>query len=332
MRYASLCSGVGGLDLAVEEVFGAEVAWHAEVDKEACKVLAKHWPGTPNYGDITKIAWEKLPPVDLICAGPPCQPVSLIGPLTGHDDERFLWDEVLQAVEALRPGWVALENPPGIRPWLPAIFFRLAQMGYLGCYGAFSAAAIGACHLRERYFILAAHPDRARYDFDRGELLEEKEPRWWEEVFGDELERGPGGLPIADPDDGVLGLGAGGLDGAQEGGQPGPCLDGDGPVGGSELFGPVIARMPDGTTRDYGPALRQHAQVLGRPYPPFLHKGALNPEFLEWMMMFPKNWLVEVTPTAQRRLAGNAVVPPQAEEALWGLLTRLEPLLGSQRR
>jgi len=325
MRYGSLCSGVGALDLAVESVFGAKVSWHTEIDKEACKVLTKHWPGVPNYGDITKVVWEDVPEVDVLCAGPPCQPVSVVGTMKGPEDERFLWDEVLEIVGRLRPGWVVLENPSGIRPFLPAIFLRLAQAGYVGCYGALSAASIGACHLRERWFVLAADPGRARYGFDGGELHEEEEPLRYQPEDGYQPERDDDRLFVADTDDGLFNLGARGLDGAQEGGQPGSRLDGDEPLG----VGEVLARMPDGSVHDYGPALRRHTAVLGRPHPPFLVKKALNPEFLEWMMMFQQGWLSAATPTAQRRLAGNAVVPPQAETALWALLARLLPQLTS---
>ena len=54
MRVGSVCSGVGGLDLALESA-GFEVAWHAEIDPYASKVLAKRWPGVPNVGDWTAI-------------------------------------------------------------------------------------------------------------------------------------------------------------------------------------------------------------------------------------------------------------------------------------
>ena len=56
MRLGSLATGVGGLDLAVEAVFGAELAWYAEIDRDACKVLGRHFPGVPNVGDIRTIS------------------------------------------------------------------------------------------------------------------------------------------------------------------------------------------------------------------------------------------------------------------------------------
>jgi len=44
----SLCSGYGGLDLAVMAVTGTQLAWCAEADQYAAAVLARHWPQVPN--------------------------------------------------------------------------------------------------------------------------------------------------------------------------------------------------------------------------------------------------------------------------------------------
>lgn len=67
MRSASLFAGIGGLDLALER-FGVVPAWFSEVDPHASKILKKHWPDVPNHGDITTTDWNKVEPVDAICA------------------------------------------------------------------------------------------------------------------------------------------------------------------------------------------------------------------------------------------------------------------------
>ena len=58
MRYGSLFSGYGGLDMGLQSVLGGDTAWFCEFDKAPSKILAHHWPDVPNYGDITKIDWE----------------------------------------------------------------------------------------------------------------------------------------------------------------------------------------------------------------------------------------------------------------------------------
>lgn len=69
----SLCSGYGGLDLGVQSALGGTLAWHAEVDPNASRILARHWPGVPNLGDITAVDWSTVPRVCVLTAGFPCQ-------------------------------------------------------------------------------------------------------------------------------------------------------------------------------------------------------------------------------------------------------------------
>lgn len=121
LTIGSLCSGFGGLDQSVMGVLDASVAWHCQFeppDKDgrpdrhqyAARILAHHWPGVPNHGDITAIDWARVEPVDIITAGFPCQPVSNAGKRRGHEDERWLWPDVEAAIRRVRPRLVFLEN------------------------------------------------------------------------------------------------------------------------------------------------------------------------------------------------------------------------------
>ena len=91
-----------------------EVTWQVENDPYCQKVLAKHWPDVKRYGDITQIDKEELEYVDLICGGFPCQPFSTAGKRAGTDDDRWLWPEFRDTVRAVKPGWVLVENVPGL--------------------------------------------------------------------------------------------------------------------------------------------------------------------------------------------------------------------------
>jgi DNA (cytosine-5)-methyltransferase 1 len=75
-RIGSLCTGYGGLDLAVELVLGGRLAWYAETDPHAQTVLAHHWPDVANLGDIRTVDWTGVEPVEILTAGFPCQDYS----------------------------------------------------------------------------------------------------------------------------------------------------------------------------------------------------------------------------------------------------------------
>ena len=72
LRIGSLCTGYGGLDLAVQAVLGAQLVWYAETDRHACTVLAHRFPGVDNLGDIRAVDWHTAAPVDIVTAGFPC--------------------------------------------------------------------------------------------------------------------------------------------------------------------------------------------------------------------------------------------------------------------
>jgi DNA (cytosine-5)-methyltransferase 1 len=51
LKVGSLFSGIGGFDLGLQRA-GFEIAWQSEIDPFCLKVLEKHWPHVPKYGDI----------------------------------------------------------------------------------------------------------------------------------------------------------------------------------------------------------------------------------------------------------------------------------------
>ncbi|ALA48177.1 DNA methyltransferase [Mycobacterium phage Phlei] len=164
----SLFSGVGGLDLAVEEAFNARTIWQCESDKQASKVLAKRF-GVPNLGDITAVDWSNVRRPDILCGGFPCQDVSAAGLKKGiaAGTRSGLWSYFADAIDALRPEFVVIENVRGLLnakanegergSAFRRVLSDLAEVGYDAVWKVVRASDVGAPHRRERVFILA-HP------------------------------------------------------------------------------------------------------------------------------------------------------------------------------
>lgn len=114
-RIVSLCTGIGGLDMAVQEVYGGEVVAVADIDPAACAVLKRHYPDIPNAGDISRTKWRPDAGVDIVTGGFPCQDISNAGLRAGINGQRSgLYIHVIRAVRELRPRLVVLENVAAI--------------------------------------------------------------------------------------------------------------------------------------------------------------------------------------------------------------------------
>lgn len=174
----ALFAGYGGLDLAVEEVFNAKLAWVSEYDKGPSKVLAHHWPNVPNLGDITQIDWRNVPPVDIITGGYPCQPFSLIGSRKGHAHAQHLWPHALDAIRHIRPHYAIFENVAGhLSLGFDTVLGDLTEIGYDVRWTTLRASTAGAPHKRERLFIVATNSSSKRHwEYSREPLAEKAGP------------------------------------------------------------------------------------------------------------------------------------------------------------
>lgn len=161
LSVGSLFSGIGGFELGLELTGGFMTAWQCEIDPFCLKVLEKHWPDVKRFMDIKKMGIEeKIPYVDVICGGFPCQPVSCAGKRKGSQDERWLWPEFYRVVCEVKPRWVLVENVPGLLSadsgrLFAGILRDLASSGYDAEWQVISANFVGSQQLRERLYLVA---------------------------------------------------------------------------------------------------------------------------------------------------------------------------------
>ena len=332
----SLCTGYGGLDLAVEQRTGARTVWVSDVDKHANTILEQRFPHADNLGDLKSVDWASVPRVDILTAGYPCQPFSHAGNRKGTDDPRHIFPYIAEGIRVLRPRLLVLENVRGhLSRGFGDVLGALADLGYDARWGVVRASDAGAPHRRERVFIAAADTS------DLGHQWRRSTWDWW---YGPE----DGGLSAAHAggerhgggeDGGAVGL----MDAADAGGAPqrerawevagdrgaeaASYADGKGLEGHGELHaapGEVEAsahyRVAWG---DYLAAIERWSRVVGRPAPEPTEPGRngaprLSPRFVEWMMGLPEGWVTDtgIPHNAQLKALGNGVVPQQAALAL----------------
>lgn len=343
-RIGSLFSGYGGLDLGVMAAVDSSLVWHVEYDAAPSKILAHHWPTVPNFGDVTKVDWSAVEPVDILTGGFPCQDVSLAGRRAGmkNGTRSGLWSEFARAIDVLRPQLVVIENVRGLlsaeadrgmesdagivgdgqsRPVLRAlgaVLGDLADLGYDAEWCGVRAADAGAPHGRFRVFVVA-------YPCGGG-------GGGWasESVAG-----GGNHAPV--------GSGSGGDSGGHDSATD-PSSDeserrrGLATVGEKTAEGEVVEtereRVRDsvggsGSNVEWGAyelAIRGWESVTGRVAPvPTLADGKngqhrLSACFVEWMMGLEDGHVtapeIGLTRNEQLRALGNGVVPQQAALAL----------------
>jgi DNA (cytosine-5)-methyltransferase 1 len=335
MRVGSLFSGYGGLDMAV----GGDLAWYSEIEPAACKVMEAHYPGVPNLGDITKVDWSQVEPVDVITGGYPCQPFSTAGNRKGKHDERHLWPHVRDAIVAIRPRRAVLENVRGhLTLGFADVLADLACLGVSARWGVIRASDAGAPHARARLFIVA---------YPKGRTVAEsgnKDAQWPTELrklagitANTSRERHGSGQRTRS----LAGMGSA-AEGSrwpastawQESGARSIANDwnSDSKDDAPQQQGHWQKSEPTRVGSDdrqghtpwgvYEAAIRKWQHVIGRPAPaPTIHRNErdrLNPVFVEWMMGLPEGHVTGhgLSPSQELKMLGNGVVPQQACLAL----------------
>ncbi len=160
----------------------------AEIDPLCCAVLKKRFPNTLNAGDVRSI--QKLPNVDILTAGFPCQPYSPAGDVRGLRKGRRHIAEIFRLLRSRRtpPSCIVLENVPFIvhlsrGSALRRIVCELEELGYSWAYRIVDTRSFGIPHRRRRWILVASRDiDAARLLFDEARSI--GAPKWTPGAYG----------------------------------------------------------------------------------------------------------------------------------------------------
>lgn len=166
-----LFSGIGGISYALSDL--VDVKLYCDIDPTARQVLelgmkSDYIPRAPivnsvsNYDEILSLI-SKDQKIDLLLSSSSCVGFSLIGSRKGlNDSNTVLIKHSFYLIKKIRPSMVFMENVPGITSTnnnkdLEYIYKTMKNLGYNIKWKIFSAADVGAWHIRRRWFCLCVH-------------------------------------------------------------------------------------------------------------------------------------------------------------------------------
>ena len=287
LKIGSLCTGYGGLDMAVEAYFNAETVWTSDYDKYASIVIEQRL-NKPNLGNIKEIKWDEIEPIDILTAGYPCQPFSHAGHRKGVEDVRHIWPFIKEGISTLRPRIIILENVRGhLSLGLKEVLQDLAEIGYDAKWQTVRASDVGAPHRRERIFIVAT-PQCTDTDCIGCSLVSNDCRK-----VGNQ---GQSQSVISELVEKIV-------------------------INSSDEHESSISGL-SGMDRKLTSRLGMHLQAVPNP----LDQDKLNAKFVEYMMGLPEGWVtdLDISRAQQLKILGNGVVPQQAYYALQQLCTPVD--------
>ena len=167
LKFADFFCGIGGFHIAATNL-GLEAVFACDIDAEA-RAVYQHNFGLAPEGDIATIRASDVPDHDLLFAGFPCQPFSIIGSQRGFADPRgTLFFEVARILRAKHPQGVVLENVKQLSTVhkgavLNRILDELTALGYTVDHRILNALHFGLPQKRERTIIVATLPPFERF-------------------------------------------------------------------------------------------------------------------------------------------------------------------------
>jgi DNA (cytosine-5)-methyltransferase 1 len=167
LRLLDTFSGIGGFSYAAEHLVGGyQTVAFVEREPFCQSILRKHWPDVPIYDDITTFTPEPGS-ADVVCGGFPCQDISIAGKQAGikQGTRSGLFYELIRVVRTVQPSYVVMENVSAITSnGLGTVLGELAEAGFDAEWACIPASAVGACHQRDRWWLVAYPQGQQRND------------------------------------------------------------------------------------------------------------------------------------------------------------------------
>jgi len=187
-KFIDLFAGIGGMRIPFASL-GCHCVFSSDWDTDAQNTYEANFGERPT-GDITKIEANLIPDHDILLAGFPCQPFSIIGQMNGFADTRgTLFFEIVRILTAKKPRAFLLENVKQLvghdkGRTLSLILRELRRLGYHPHCRVLNALDFGLPHKRERVFIVGFRENYA-FEFPSGgverktlgDILESDVPR-----------------------------------------------------------------------------------------------------------------------------------------------------------
>lgn len=156
--FIDLFAGIGGIRLGFQSN-GGRCVFSSEWDKDAAKTYYYNFGERP-FGDIQKIDPKDIPDFDVLLAGFPCQPFSIIGDKEGfnHETQGTLFFNIEKILLAKKPKAFMLENVRNLTAHdngrtFKVILSHLRNAGYDVHYKVLNALDYGVPQKRERIII-----------------------------------------------------------------------------------------------------------------------------------------------------------------------------------
>lgn len=160
IKYASFFCGIGGFECGIQKAIPtAECVFSCESDKYARAIYRKQFK-TVTSNDIRTVRGSNVQGIDLICAGFPCQDVSIAGERCGLQGQRSgLVFELIRIIRESKPKHILLENVKGLLSsnggWdFARILIELENIGYYIEWDVLNSKNFGVPQHRERVYII----------------------------------------------------------------------------------------------------------------------------------------------------------------------------------